>query len=337
MTTKIVIVGDSIALALTTNATGILTAGERVVTTIAFSGHTTADQLAAWLACAQRGDATQTIALIQVGVNDVQTGVALATMRSNLNALISDMRTQNPTMKIILGKMLPARTAASVAPRYTSHYVPFNADIEAADGTGNLLAVDHVMTSAFDALDDGTEALDPDYAGGDNLHPTAAGNRLNAARARENINEVLGEFDFAPQGGQNRGQIITVGAWLRSNMPANQSDLLLNRATSQSTNVLLRRRCRLTKVLCSMDTLGASNPAAGGALTIKVVRMSWQGYEHPTIVAATVNIGESNICKDPENELHCEAGDSVYVQLSTPAGWTSTTCDPSIRLQFTEE
>lgn len=331
---KILLIGDSIVASLVTNGVAILQAGGHTVTSIAVAGNTTADQLAAWQASPVRGDATYDVGVIQVGINDIRTAVALATTLSNFATLINDIRANNPTLKIILGLMLPARTAVDVIGSYASKYQPIQAAILAA-GTGlDIPAVDRIMTSANAAFNDGTDAMN-EYDSGDHLHPSVGGNRLNAVEFRANINALFGLVDPVPVGGASRSQRQILGMWRRADMPASSS-ITVNRATGQSTATQVRRRAKIVGFTATMDTLGAANPAAGSALTLKVIVGSWQGYNKPEVTIGTVDVGESNVTKPSLVEIQLEAGDVVYMLFVTDGSWTSTTCDPAVTLETQE-
>lgn len=185
---KVVLLGDSIMLSLFNNATAtILAPGSRTTTNLATSGHTSAQQLAVWLASAQRGDLTYDCACIHVGINDVQTAVAVATCLANVDSIRADMRTQNPNMRIVLSLMLPARTGASVAPRWFSHFIPIQAGFVAAASL-----YDSLVYGAYAALDQGDGTLNPTFDSSDHLHPTIAGNVLHAKYLRQCIDDAQG-------------------------------------------------------------------------------------------------------------------------------------------------
>lgn len=333
---KLVLVGDSIVLAMFTNALGILSAGGRTITNLGVAGHTAANQLATWLASAQRGDATYDSAFIQVGINDIRTAGSVATCLSNVEAIRADMRTQNPGMKIFLGWMLPARLDPSVTGSYLTKWIPINAGYSAAGTSGATIgAVDLVVTGCSRALDDGTGALMAGFDSSDHLHPTTGGNRLNAVRLREALNGYFGLVDPTPS--QIGGTATRmVGDWRRVDMPASTT-LLMNRTNGNASSIQTRARGRIVGFNCSMDSLGAANAVTGAPLTVKVIRTSAQGIDFPAVTIGTVDVGESTVHKAVAlGVLDFEAGDALYVQVVTTAGWTNLTCDPSIRLELLE-
>lgn len=140
-------------------------------------------------------------------------------------------------------------------------------------------------------------------------------------------------------GGQTPSSLLDrwmEGDWRRADMPANQTDLVISRASAQAQAVQLSRACTLVGWTCSTSNLGGVDAAAGGALTIKAIRVSAAGVADAAVTIGTVNIGESNVSKVANTEIVFAAGDSVYLTFSTPAGWTSTTIDPTVRLEFEE-
>lgn len=334
---RILLIGNSIVAAMFTNGAVILQAGGHTVESIAVSGNTSADQKAAWLACAQRGDATVSVAVIQVGINDVQTGVAAAACIANVEAMRADMRTQNPGMKIVLCRMLPARANANVAPRYDSTFVPINAAYDAAGAVGAAIGeVDAVMDNSNIFFDVGDGYADPTWFNPDLLHPLVDGNRRNAWDVRQVLNTLFGLTDQqASNGTANPGRRNIIGYWQTTNIPAN-FNAIVNRASLEKSAQQASRSCRLTRVMVSMDDANLANPAAGSPLLVKAIRTLAAGYSEPPKTIASVAVGESNIARDPLTTFVLSPGDSVHIQLTTDASWTGTTCDPSVSLEFTE-
>lgn len=337
---KILLVGDSIVASMFLNGASILAAGERTVESIAVSGNTVGDQLAAWTASSQFGNPSVTVAFLQVGINDIRTGLAPATTLTNMASLINSMRTNNPTMKIVLGLMLPARQDNSVNAAYFTKFVPINDAYLAAGTGGSIPAVDNVMTSAYDFFNAGAGFNKPEWFNADGLHPLTGGNQLNAALARDAINIVTGsDPDPVPDGGESRGQYFEVGEWRSTSVAANSNGVLIGRQTGYSTGTQLRRNCRLVNFTVAMQNLGTTaTPAAGSSLTLTVIRASYAGYTWPPTTIGAVLAGESNVTRTVNvgADIQFQAGDLLYVAVTTGAGWTATTATPSIKLGLVE-
>lgn len=184
---KVVLLGDSIMLGVFTNAATLLAAGGRTIQNLSVSGQTAGQQLAVWLASSQRGDSTVGCAAIHVGINNVRTAVSVATTLADIDSIRADMRTNNPSMKIAVSLMLPARQHAEVAPRWASHWVPINAALTAATSL-----YDSILLAAAPAFDDGFGNLSGTYDSSDHLHPTPTGNQLHAKYLRQVIDDAMG-------------------------------------------------------------------------------------------------------------------------------------------------
>jgi hypothetical protein len=122
------------------------------------------------------------------------------------------------------------------------------------------------------------------------------------------------------------------GEWRTTNIAAN-----FNAVISRGGNTIAAQapmNCKLVGWTCTMDNLGLVNAAAGAALAIKVIRQPLTGSPTSPVQVGSVLVGESNVSKVADVEIAFSAGELVYVHLQTPAGWTSTTCDPTIKLEF---
>jgi lysophospholipase L1-like esterase len=334
MKPRTVLIGDSLMLSLFKNAQGVLTAGDRIITNLSASGHTVADQLAVWQASPVRGDASYACAVIQVGVNDLRKGVKLPDTLLSFATLIKDLRSANPKMKLILGLLLPARTNHDIVHSYETRYLPVQKAILAA-GKGDIPAVDCIMTSANKALNDGTDALLKDYDSGDHLHPTPAGNRINAVEIRANMNALFGLKDAAPAGGGGRGQRQITGQWRAVDLAPGR-DVVAPRALGETHAVQVRRRCKVVGFTCRLDRAGVPHPVRGSALAVQVVHVTWNGLDRPPVTVGTVEPGESDVSKAAGGNLQLEAGDLAYVRFVTDAAWANPACDVAVEL-ITEE
>ena len=331
---KIVLIGDSLMLSLYANAKGVLEAGGRTVTNLSASGQTVADQLAAWQASPVRGDASYAVAVIQVGINDIRKGVKMPDTMASFAALIKDIRTSNPKMKIILGLLLPARTNQDIKGTYDTRYKAIQAAILAA-GKGDIPAVDCIMTGANKALNDGTDALLKEYDSGDHLHPTVAGNRLNAIEVRVAIDALFAKKDAKPQGGAGRGQRQITGQWRAVDLAPSQ-DVIVARALGETNAVQVRRRCKVIGFTCQVGHQGVPVPVRGSALTVQVVHVTRNGMDRPPVTIGTMSRGEHSESKQAAAEIVLEAGDLAYVRYVTDASWSNVVGDVAVEL-ITEE
>jgi hypothetical protein len=104
-----------------------------------------------------------------------------ATIIGKYNTLIADINSNNPTAKIILSVITPARRAFDgVGPGLYATWLTVNAAIRGTGVTGsNIVArVEHTQ------LNDGTDNLKPEYDSGDDTHPNNAG-RLDVMGAND--------------------------------------------------------------------------------------------------------------------------------------------------------
>jgi hypothetical protein len=54
------------------------------------------------------------------------------------------------------------------------------------------------------------------------------------------------------------------------------------------------------------------------------------------VITGTVDIGESTVSKAVATPIDFNAGDTIYPNFTTPAGGTSTACDPTVCLKHLE-
>jgi lysophospholipase L1-like esterase len=335
---KVVLIGDSLMLSLYNKARGVLEAGGRTITNLSVAGHTVADQVMAWQASAVRGDKTYACAVIQVGINDIRKGVKLADTLASFATLINDLRAQNPTTKIILGLLLPARTHHDITASYETRYLPIQKAILAA-GKGEIPAVDCIMTGASKALDDGTGALKKEYDSSDHMHPSVAGNKVNAVEIRAAIDALFAKKAAPAKGGGGGAgkQRQIIGQWRAPRLPA-AHDAPVARALGETHAVQVRRACQVIGFTCRLEQHGAPTPVRGSALAVDVVHVGRDGGARPAVTLGTIEPGESSESKPAaaDVDVRLEAGDLVYVRLVTDAAWVEAEAAVEVEL-ITEE
>ncbi len=189
---EIVILGDSICSCLIQDSysntpapgTKIYTAGEyasrRGIATIAVPGHTISQQLTTWNNSRFVKDGKVRAVIIQVGVNDVNAGTGISTLRTDYQALVNKIRSDCPNVKIIISKMTPAKGYASTAANHTA-FLALNDSI--AGLSSPITGVDARVTSHYDAMCTSVvDFLDAalETTGNDHIHPNAAGGLIMA-------------------------------------------------------------------------------------------------------------------------------------------------------------
>jgi lysophospholipase L1-like esterase len=188
-----VILGDSIVTAVSPwgfyTGAYIYTVSEgktrRGIVSFADSGFTIAGQTSQWTSSAQRGRSDIQWLIIQLGVNDIITGRTEVQMTTDMQALIDDINTQNPTAKILLSPMTPCK-AIYTGPQYAL-WLAFNADI-AGSGAIPITGSNLIRLSPWASLNDGAGNLAALYDGGngyvDGVHPNDTGRFIQAAAFR---------------------------------------------------------------------------------------------------------------------------------------------------------
>jgi hypothetical protein len=122
--------------------------------------------------------------IIEIGINNILLGDSEATARTRIQALIDDVHTTRPDVKIILAKMIPikgyldANFGGSAAAMFTE-WQNLNADV-AGSGPANFTSVDARITAHEATLNDGTGALKTLYDIGDHLHENNDGRTIIA-------------------------------------------------------------------------------------------------------------------------------------------------------------
>jgi lysophospholipase L1-like esterase len=193
------LIGDSILDGVFDSNVAILNAGGRTCTSQAVSGHTIVNQYTAWLADPRRGDTTVDVIVIACGVNNARNNQVTTATVDEMNTLIRDIRTMNPTTMIILCVMTPARAHLELigASRYEK-YLAFQAELYAAGSASSTIdRVDAIVSSHDVEMDDGTDNLKGIYDSGDDLHPNDAGEAVMATAIRTAIDGAVEQFTVA--------------------------------------------------------------------------------------------------------------------------------------------
>lgn len=178
--------GDSIVANVFADAPSVvtLTAGGLLVANQAVSGHTISQQETAWNSNYLKGRRECTWGIVQVGINDIINGVSLATMTAAHTALVNNIITANPLMKLILSLCAPARTAAAMSGAEFIVWGGFNAYLLAYPTAETNIVINSGATAA---LDDGTGALNAGDDSGDHLHPNATGSGKQSTSWRASL------------------------------------------------------------------------------------------------------------------------------------------------------
>lgn len=142
---------------------------------IAVDGNTIANQLTAWRASSFRGDVTLSWIYVNVGMEDIIQGADAVTTVANMGTLLADIHASNPSVKVIVETLFPARTRLEQVidpPRYPV-WVKVNEELKTQFMADSVLA---------DALNDGTDALKAQYDSGNKITPNQAGATLVAMK-----------------------------------------------------------------------------------------------------------------------------------------------------------
>jgi hypothetical protein len=146
---------------------------------IAKSGDRITMQTTTWQASRFRGAGEVRWVYASLGINDAiysqsTDGATAADILARAQTLVDDIATQNPNARIFWELCTPCRTGLHVDA--WAVLSGFNDLLRA----GGLTGIDHLVTTAYDALDDGTGALAAEYLG-DATHPNTAGMAARAA------------------------------------------------------------------------------------------------------------------------------------------------------------
>ena len=191
------IVGDSISEAVNNQsltASGVYSLAESRtaagITTLAHRGDKIADQKTKFLASAVKGNSAVKAFTVMIGVNDIATGSDAITVENGIQDLINTIHTNNPSAKIILCKLTPAKTALT-GPQYAV-WQAVNTWITG----GSPTSVDRVDTAISDNLNDGADDIIAIYTL-DHLHPINTGRDIMAAAWRADF-QALGVWNPTP-------------------------------------------------------------------------------------------------------------------------------------------
>lgn len=171
-----VFLGDSIVTPRATHpALPTFFGATGAVACLAQGGATSNNQLTTWMGSRHRGDAGVVWAVIQIGINDL--GVDLDTPAqalADIQALVSDIRTNNPTVKIVICPIAPCRFWLGET-RYPS-WQAINEGI-LGGGATPITGVDARVSGVISALGDANDTLIYHI---DNLHLSEIGRVKNA-------------------------------------------------------------------------------------------------------------------------------------------------------------
>lgn len=180
--TKGALIGDSIVNQMTLGAINkaVLEAGGSTWTRLAAAGHTTANQLAVWLASSVRGNNTYDWLFYMCGINDDLHGDrTVGQVLADVDAWRADAASQNPNARLYLSIMCPAKqkldevTLTGGPDRYAL-WQAINAGYVARGFRTDLSL----------AINDGSDNLAASKDSGDHLHPNAAGDLSNCNKLR---------------------------------------------------------------------------------------------------------------------------------------------------------
>lgn len=128
---------------------------------LAASGNTAVDQLAAWQASPARGNANVAWVSVAVGINDIGTGASTATIRTRIQAIVDDINANNPDAKVILVPMIPFGFTAG----FLTIWQGVNTSI--IGGASPITGSNLIRMPLWTELDNGSGALKPEYLGVD--------------------------------------------------------------------------------------------------------------------------------------------------------------------------
>lgn len=184
-----VLLGDSIVSTYSADpsaATYIYTSSEARnrdgIVSYAYPGQTINQQTTAWQGSAQRGAVGVAWVWIHAGINDLNTGGdSAATATSDLQALINDINTQNPSAKVIVAPVFPCKSA--VGATVWAKAETYNSNI-AGTGPNPITGSNLIRLAYWTAADDGSGNLIAAYDSGDGIHENTAGRQYIAGLVR---------------------------------------------------------------------------------------------------------------------------------------------------------
>ncbi len=152
------------------------------IVSYAYPGNTIAQQATAWASAPQRGAAGVAWVWLHLGINSLNAGgLSAAAATAELQALINDINTQNPTAKIIIDPIMPC--LASVGGVVWAKAVTFNQNI-AGTGPNPITGSNRITLPYWTAADDGSGNLIAAFDSGDGIHQNTAARQYMAAIVR---------------------------------------------------------------------------------------------------------------------------------------------------------
>jgi lysophospholipase L1-like esterase len=160
--------------------------------TLAVSGNTVANQQNFFNACAWKSSAVKAV-VIQVGINDINTGSTAAATIAALQTLVNTVHAALPAAKIVLCQLLPCSTflTNTFGAAYQTKWVAVNDAIAGRGGTpitGVDLAV--LTGDVGSALNDGTNNIPTALGLADGLHTNSPGRIVNAGIIRAGLHSL---------------------------------------------------------------------------------------------------------------------------------------------------
>ena len=135
-------------------------------------------------------------ALIQCGINDIITGSDRATIRTNLQLLINQIKSDIPTIKIVLNTLLPARGYSGMTAGMYVIWQNINADIRG----GFFTNVDRIndVAAMSSPWNDGADNLAALVDNGDHLHTNNLGRYKQAQDPTYGWRPILTSMGLLP-------------------------------------------------------------------------------------------------------------------------------------------
>ncbi len=157
------------------------------------------DQFNKWISSINKWKGMSSIRwfCIQVGVFDILNSESSATCATNMQTLITRLKSDNPSAKIILNTMLPAKSFASMSGAMYTQWQTFNAVIR---GGVTLTGVDYIndVASVSSPFNDGSDNLSAIYDSGDHLVVNIAGRFQQAQNTTYGFRPILTSLGLLP-------------------------------------------------------------------------------------------------------------------------------------------
>lgn len=124
-----------------------------------------------------------------------------------------------------------------------------------------------------------------------------------------------------------KGQMICQG-FFQANVPASQTDVRLNDASNQVSNVTVPFNGEICAVVADLNLA-----ASAGTLT---VNLFVNGTKNANF-AINITTATAGTIRIPRGKLMLRAGDRVGVGITTSAAWNGTTADLLVSLYVLQE